>query len=455
MSLTLLIWLFLFFVMTAMAFVRPTFAVAVYMLTFFLSPPFWWWGDAIAGYRWNLASGFILLSAVAISQPPKLKEIDPQIRRVFKVALLIAVNATLVHFLLAEKPEISIGPYVELLKMMLLLYLIFATVKTTGDLRFVIIIIALGGAYIGYEVTINERGKLSSGRLEGIGAPGAASANHFASLMVTILPLVGPLFLAGNLPQRVLAVIAAPFILNVVLMCNSRGAFLAAIASAVVFVVAAPKDIRVKSIKLILAGSLVTFLLAGDPRILERFWSIFVSAEERDSSAQSRIEFAKAGIAVIKDYPLGSGGDGYKRVHGLDYLLKLGIAQENHSLHNGYLNEAVQWGIQGGVLRLAFFYLAMMAVWQSLKRTRSYSPGASFERLAACSFLSGTTALLVTSLFGDHIDSEWGIWLIALMLAYLTLYGNRLRAEAREAELVNEQRMGGQSPPAEGDLQHA
>lgn len=420
MTLTLLVWLALFSCLTIASIRRPAYAVGGYMLSFFLCPHFWWWGDPVGGYRWNLYSGLILLAVTLLSNPKRIGTLGHGGQRVFQICGLMAVNATLVNYLLAADQEVSTEAFQLMVKFLLLGYLIFAAIKSKFDLQIVMASILLGAAYIGYEVTINDRGELQGNRLEGVGAPGASTANHFASLMVTILPLVAPFFLVGNLLQRVMVIIAAPFILNVVLLCNSRGAFLAAIASAIVFLVAAPKDIRGKAWKLIAVGAIATFMLMGDSRILDRFTTIFASSDSRDSSAQSRIDFARAGLDMVFDYPLGSGGSAFKKVRGLDYLENRGLPSEAKAIHNGYITEATQWGIQGGFLRLALIAWAMVTTWKSLRLTRDDSES-SFERIAGCSFLSGLSAMLVTSCFGDHLDSEWGIWMIALMIAFVEL----------------------------------
>lgn len=425
MSLTLLIWIALFVGLTIASIRRPSYAVGGYMLSFFLCPPFWWWGDPIGAYRWNLYSGVILLLVVLLSGIPRVGALQQSSQRVFQICGLMAINATVVNYLLSADLEISTEGFQLLVKFLLLGYLIFATIKSNFDLKIVMSSMLLGAAYIGFEVTINERGEIQGNRLEGVGAPGASTANHFASLMVTVLPLVAPFFLVGTLSQRVMAILAAPFILNVVLLCNSRGAFLAAIASAIVFLIAAPKDVRGKAWKLIAVGAIATFMLMGDSRILDRFTTIFASEEDRDTSAQSRIDFAKAGIDMVVDYPLGSGGSAFKKVRGIKYLMGRGLPPVSKAIHNGYITEATQWGVQGAVLRLSLFAWAILATWRTLKRPReAEDPNDSeerFQRIAACSFLSGIAALLVTSCFGDHLDSEWGIWLIMLSVAFVEM----------------------------------
>jgi len=428
MSLTLIIWLLLFAGLAIAAFTRPVYAVSLYMLTFFLSPPFWWWGDPIEGYRWNFISGCILLGVSMMAPKPIVKG---RTRTIFLVSLAIIVNATLVNFVLAGNSKESADAYSLLLKFFALTYAMYRTIRSTKDLQIVMLSILLGATYIGFEIVVHDRGDIVQNRLEGVGAPGATTANHFASLMVIILPMVAPFFLVGKTWMKILVVCLAPFIINVVLLCNSRGAFLAAITSAVIFIVTAPKDVRAKAMKTIAVGAFGVFLLLGDVRIVDRFLTVFVSAEERDSSAQSRLDFWKAGLAMIGDYPLGAGGHGFKKVHGVKYLRNSGVSDVARAVHNGYLNEACEWGIQGLIMRLFWFYLVMRLGWSCL-RLRSDEETDRFITLTQIAMLSSLSAFLVTYLFGDQNSSEWGYWIMALVLAVATLHEHSSTGEEEE-----------------------
>lgn len=320
MSNMLAAWLCGFALLSVLSFFRPVWGVAVYMLTFFACPAFWWWGDPIEGYRWNLYGGVVLLAAVGLSRflgsTVGDKTAQSQgIRRIKWFAGAILLNATFVHFMLAPNLVISSDSYFLLAKFVLLFFLISMAIQTPKDFRIVLFVIVLGAGYIGYEATINDRGKIEGSRLEGIGAPGASQANQCASLMVTILPIAGGLFLTERRWGKLLILVVTPLILNVILLCNSRGAFLGAIATGVVFLAAAPPQVRKRAFKLIALGIVAVWVLLGDPRIIERFYTTFASEEERDSSAAGRIVFAKAGLEMIADHPLGAGGDGFKEVY--------------------------------------------------------------------------------------------------------------------------------------------
>ena len=252
-------------------------------------------GAELAQLRWNLYAGIVLVMAalfyrVVAKDPPQF----PAFIRALIV--LLAINATMIHFMLAPNRDVSEDTYVLLLKFSLLLVVVTMCIRDRADLRIAMWSIALGAAYIGYEVTINHRGSLSGGRLEGIGAAGVANANQLASLMATILPLTGALFLTGNRKEKIGAFIVAPFILNVLLLCNSRGAFLATIAGGLVFVLTALRGPASKKARYgIVLGGLAIFLLLGDPDILNRFATVFVGGDEMDASSQSRLVFWKSG----------------------------------------------------------------------------------------------------------------------------------------------------------------
>jgi putative inorganic carbon (hco3(-)) transporter len=415
-NLTLIVWLIIFAVTLAMSLRRPSWGVVTYMLTFFLSPPFWWWGKEIAHIRWNLIASLLLLVTLAfngaLNHPMFLRRKIS--KRFIYLAVLVAANATFVHFMLAPSTQISFSAYDLLLKQMVLFLLLAASIRDEFDLKIIVIAIVLGATYIGYEVTINERGKMRAGRLEGVGIPNAVSANDLACLMVSVAPLVAPIFLFGGIGSKIMAVTAGPLILNVVMLCNSRGAFLALISMGAVYLYAAPKRIRPQVYKITALGLLAGWMLMGDPRIIERFMTTFSGSEERDRSASSRMDFWRAGMMLIKDYPLGQGGYAFKTVHGSRYLEKVTGDPTARSVHQGYINEACEWGIQGLALRLSVLLGGLYLGWRNAKHAmrvnRWYLAGVNLSLVASL------TGLMVQSFFGTFLDNEWGIYMVAMAI---------------------------------------
>ncbi len=430
MSLTLLLWFVAFCALAVAAFVRPIWGVGLYMLTYFAEPSRWWWGAPVGDLRWSITSALIVLAASLMHGAGGLssRSATRYTRAMLAITGLMAANVLFVHFALADSLPVSQKQFELFLKFLILFLVMVSAVRTRDDLRLLVLILIIGAGYIGYEVTINDRG--AGGRLEGVGTSSASNANALASLFVTIMPLGGWLFIAGKRKEKLLALLLMPMILNVVLLCNSRGAFLGAIGSAVVFLVCSPKRARRTAFVVLLLGGFGTIALARDPKIVERFVTTFTDKEERDASASNRVTYWKGGLAMIKDHPLGKGGDAFKRQYARQYLPSELISDRgNRSVHNGYINEACQWGIQGLALRMGFLGLIGACLLGGIRTAvRSGDVNAT---LIGAALLAGLAAFLTTSVFGDHLDNEWGYWVAAMAACYHRLYQNP--APRREA----------------------
>lgn len=430
MSAPLLLWLALFGILSVLAFIRPAYGVALYMLSFFACPMYWWWGkQEIGGYRWNFYGGLILLAAVLLSKltrpnVARYASESPKVKLICWLAIAILANATFVHFIIAPNRVVSAMSYDLLVKFIVLFFMLIAATRSVLDFRIVLLSILLGAGYIGYETTINHRGKMHKNRLEGIGAPGAGSANDLANLMVTVMPLAGVFLFSHRKWEKLLMLPIGGFLINVVLQCNSRGGFLASIVAGGSFFVTVPKKERQKAFVILLLGGFGAYLLMGDARIVERFLTIFKGAEERDESAASRLEFWKAGFRMIADHPLGAGGKGFDRVYGPKYIQEVtGAEFEAKSVHNGYINEACEWGIQGGLLRVAFLIATMSLMLETSRRCSRN--GDAFGSLVGAALISGTVGYMFSSLFGAFMDAEWGYWMPALAVAYGRFYAEQ------------------------------
>lgn len=417
MNTTAAIWVLLATGLTALSVGRSSWAVALYLLTFFAAPDLWWWGRDLPDLRFALVAGVILLVSSGMhASGAENRRVSPS----HWAAAAMGVNALFVHFALAVQPNSSMRVLAELLKFLLLFCLMTMAIRDRRDFRAVITAMALGSAYIGFEILVNQRGTFSAGRLEGVGAPGANTANSLADLMLVVLPLVGALLVASPVWQKLVAVLSAPLTLNVILLCNSRGAFLGLIAAAGCFPLLSRGRTRKRAVQTLLLGAVALYLMLGDPRILERFTTTFAGSEERDQSAASRLEFWKAGVTMLGDYPFGAGGGAFKFAIGGRYLRELSGIEEERSLHNGYLTEATSWGVQGLALQLWLLGAATWGAYRASTRCR-VAGDADAALVGICVVVSGVS-LLIHSMFGTFLGNEWGYWVAALLVRYADLY---------------------------------
>lgn len=420
MSATAGLWALLAVCLCLASLRRPAWSVSLYLMTFFAAPQLWWWGKDLPSLRYAFISGFVLLGAVVLHSSTSAGRPGSSARTASIAALAMIANATFVHFVLAVDRAISLDTYLELLKFVLLYFLMNSSIRDRRDLYVVLTTLALGAGYLGYEVTFNERGTFTAGRLEGVGAPGADTANGLASLLLLVLPLIGSLFVEGTRWHKALVIISAPLVLNVIIMCNSRGAFLGLIGGGVMFLFLARGPTRKRALRTLALGAIALYMLLGDPKILERFQTTFVGAEERDRSAESRLEVWQAGLLMLSDYPLGAGGGTFKFVFSDRYLARVGSEQKARGLHNGYLTDATDWGLQGLVLKIIFIMAAARAAYRTSVQCRL--AGRADDALVGISYLGGLTSLMIASVFGSYLSNEWTYWIVALLTRYSEIY---------------------------------
>lgn len=421
MSATAVAWAGIAAILVLWSLKRPVWAVALYLMTFFAAPHLWWWGRDLPSLRYALIAGLLLLLSLAFQSLKGPHESSFPWGPTHRAAIAIAFNATVVHFVVSSSPSVSLNNYVELLKYVLLFFLMCHAVRTRDDLRILIMAVAIGAAYIGYEATINERGSFIGSRLEGIGAPAADTSNSLASVMLLALPLAGSLLVGGKRRHWLTAILASPLILNVVLLCNSRGAFLGLIGAGATVLVLSRGATRKQAFKALALGGLTLFLLMGDPKILERFSTTFVGSENRDASATARLDVWQAGLLMLRDYPLGDGGGSFKFVHGYRYLREVtgGDAIER-SLHNGYLTEATEWGVQGLILRLLFIGAACLHAYRTSVWCRTQ--GQASDALLGICYIAALVGFLIATVFGSFFSNEWSFWIVAILIRYGDLY---------------------------------
>lgn len=453
MSLTALIWVILFCTFAALTLCRASWGILLYMMTFFAMPDMWWWGDGLLeslGVRWILLASGILFLGNLIDARPRPAAASRLARPLLAVILLYALNATAVHFLAANNPENSWEGLVLLWKQLALLVLLLYAVRDEFDLRLFLLGIASGAIYLGYEVIVNSAGGSYQGRLVRLGLPGAGTADYLAALLCMLMPLAGYLVFRPQLVDKVTGTLSGALSTEIVLRCVSRGAFLALLVG-LAWMFAWTRG-QVRRYVLLGATLVVTAVLAtssGDflNSIYERFTTTFAEEHERDAAAVHRLQFWTQGLKFVRDYPLGSGSEAaFESDRGLRYIRPIGW-EIYRAVHNGYIDVAASWGVQG----LTLYLLAILIAWRCLRLGIS-SARARGEHDAAFQGYCLETALitqLVTTMFISSFKGEWFFWWMALALSYASL---QLSAEAECQEWELEDSEEDEEPaPAEFD----
>lgn len=408
-------------------------------MTYFAAPQFWWWGrGSLLGftYSWNLWAALLLAITVGMHWSNR-QILSQDARRSFFCLGLFIINAGLVHLLLADNPDPSWLQFDLCWKQTILAILSYYAVQDRSDLRIFLLALFIGCAYVGVEVVLREAGSIERGRLEGIRLPGASDSNGLSGLLTMGMMIAAYLFLASSSKWglKIAVLLGSVLILEVLLRCNSRGAFLALIAGTGWLLFRAQGASRKKVLVVCLLGGILFLMQAKDVKIWERFSSIFVSAEERDASALGRIETWKAAVKMIGDYPFGSGGEAaFNSNRGLAYIAQ--YRDEFRAVHNGFLDIAAGWGVQGFLLFSLAIGFAVLANHRELIFNRR--EGTDDDVLLGATVEAVLVSQGVVAVFISSLDNEWFYWCITLLLLYGVCRLPEIDGDVEEAEAVDD-----------------
>ncbi|TWU55686.1 O-antigen ligase family protein [Rubripirellula reticaptiva] len=438
MSLTGLLWICLFVGLSIASLKRPVFAAIGHLMVFYASPVFWWFGGGLLTsltMRWSLVAVFVLAIANLLSFKNRPRRDIPG--RIFmQLLLLMSLNAFFVHHLFADYPPESEKVFDILWKGCLATALFYISVRSLKDLELVMLAMVVGCGFVGFQIVLSGQGFSDGGRLEGIRFAGAQGSNGTAAVLSVGLVVAAYFVLTmKNKWFGLVSFASAPLVLESILRCNSRGCYLGLITSAIAIVVFARGPARKRAIGLCVLGVVAILLMAGDASIWNRFESIFVSADERDNSASERLDYWQAAIKMIADFPLGSGGEAaFTSPRGVRYIAH--FRDEFRSVHNGPLDVAAGWGVQGLFLMTLVLCTACLSAWRTLRqcmRDQNVNDG-----LIGTVLISAIIGQLVCSLFTSILDGEWFLWLAACCFAYTRLMRSSEELETDDSEFDDE-----------------
>jgi probable O-glycosylation ligase (exosortase A-associated) len=175
---------------------------------------------------------------------------------------------------------------------------------------------------------------------------------------IALVTCIGMAFFLGlhtkNWSAKIIAFALAGLMVNAIFFSFSRGGMLALAITVLVSFVLVPKQP-----KYYLAFGLAVALLLRllGPQIMERFGTTFTDAEQRDYSAESRIQLWRACWQSMLQNPLGIGPDHWPLVAD-QYGFKEG--KEAHSL---WLQVGAELGFPGLLLLGLFFGLCLLKLW--------------------------------------------------------------------------------------------
>ncbi|MCI0682559.1 MAG: O-antigen ligase family protein [Gemmataceae bacterium] len=229
--------------------------------------------------------------------------------------------------------------------------------------------------------------------------------NSNAIALVTSLGLAVFLGMASTVWwQKAIAYGAAALMVHAILISFSRGGMLSLIVTIAVSFMLMPKR-PIHYIGLIVAVVLM-FRFTGT-EVFERFATSFVSAEERDEAAESRLVMWRACIETMMQQPLGVGAANWGEV-----VVRYGFPRGKLA-HSLWLQTGAELGVVGLALLVVFYGGCCLRLW-SLTRPNSDVPDPWFRHLAR---------MVIASLVGFAVSAQFVSLDLLEHPYYITLIG--------------------------------
>ena len=268
-------------------------------------------------------------------------------------------------------------------------------------------------------------------RFENSNGGNIGDANHYAAALVLLFPFVYQKTLSRDRRVALGAAILCFGMIMAVLISGSRGGLLGLGALVVLIMLGFPTQ-RWKIMASVIVLGVVALSLLSENQ-LERFSTIIEAADEeqRDTSAQFRIELWKLALTLFFQNPLG-------------------IAPGEFMYYSGYMLEGRAYGTPGHVTHSLWFemlsrgalvfipFMLMLVRFfrKSLHLVRRYGQAGEHEMAMYVKVpMIGLGAFLVPATFLDRSVYEPIYWCIALGIAHRYIFEERARAAV---ELANE-----------------
>jgi O-antigen ligase len=326
-----------------------------------------------------------------------------------------------VSSLASSYTEIALDKVVEHLKLLAILLIAVNALQTEGQLRFYLLF------FLGCFLLFPVRGTLLGGET----IFGRAVWNYIYSnpndLAILCLIALGVSlgFLFSRSPWtlvRIVAALSSIVLLVVILLTQSRGAFLG-------LVVGMGPSLVWSGLKrpgrlLLCAGIMALVIaLAVPPTAWERLSGMSnltsrdtIALADPEGSASERYELQKAGWQIFVDHPmLGVGLGAYPEANAI-YVPHLG----RKDTHNTYLNLAAEVGLPGLLLWCAFVGSVLRYAYRS-RRLGATSPLATLQAWIE----RALWAYLAAGMFGSYAKLTFPYLLVALLWCSATLLSSR------------------------------
>lgn len=392
--------------LSAAVFRDAVWGIYLYVLVYFVAPWTKWWGYMLPNIRWVMIVGLANLVSWLIRHQRyahhRLRDAKPILVFVAMTLLMAVVG------LWAVWPERHWEMVDKQVKVLLALLVMYKVVNTPQRFEGLLWVYCFGVFFVGWEAW--GAGRSSTGRLEGVGTIDSLDANDTGAILMTGIPLLLFYVMEGKkLWIRIASLVFLPWVLNGLILVNSRGAFLGMLVAIAIYfgtVFAVGKKsfgFKMKVVVGAIAG-LVLFYFLADPVFWSRQSTLTAGNEGGDHLDYGRFEFWKYAYLLAKENPWGVGGWGFTYLSSTFLPVELMAGDSTKAVHSTFFEALSAYGFLGLALLVYFLHSAFRQI-QGHIDVKVHGD-ADYLRLQRIALISTFTGFLVCATFIDRLYCE-------------------------------------------------
>lgn len=354
--------------------------------------------------------------------------------------ILLLLLMYYIMFMFALVPEVHSIFVFNFLKLIIIICVVYKIIDRPTLFDCAIWAYIIGAAYVGYYAGMV--GRDNTGRVEGIGMidTGGDSNQTAAALVPAVILLLYYVWM-GSFKLRLLCVVCAAFLVNGLVLINSRGSFIGCVVGAAFFLGYMIFSSHQKKGQKATAYAVIIFGLAGALSLTDQsFWDRMATlkqVEDGDASGSHRTEFWLATFDVMKDYPMGVGINGFEAVSRLylpEHYFERGATKAVHSSWFQLLAET-------GWVGFVFFVLLIFSIYKLLKLTKEFLLVQNQTKLYfhVLSLEAGFLGYVTAATFINRIRAESLWWCILFLMIATNIYYLQYKNGHKKIESLNEE----------------
>ncbi|MEH0023165.1 MAG: O-antigen ligase family protein [Desulfobacter sp.] len=386
--------------------INPVIGLIGYLLSYNVNPMSFWWGNMVPAFfhRYSMIFSVAIMAGMVFhfSRLRFMKWFEPQ-----EILLILYICIIWISTFTGVQTEALGFNVMKMTKVATILLLASHLVTDLKYYNWMVWVYIIAAFISGFEISSSTTVTYHGGRLDvGIGGSDFNEGNFLAAHYLMIMPWVGIKVLSGSWKVKGFCLLTTAFVVNTLILIESRGSFLAIGAGVMMTILWSGPRYR-KPILILLAVGVIGFAGLADSSFWERMQSIRTDKATMDQSASGRVEAWKAALNMFDDRPFGVGEGNFVRLVG-DYNPSI----PGKDTHNTFFKCLAELGIQGLAVLLLMIQNAFRILSGIKKQLNPNDPVDHEVHLNILALRIALIMYLVTTMFLTHTYVEEFYWLL-------------------------------------------